>query len=253
MDDQYVRDMGPRHSFGYINPVLISDFIHYQFYSVFPADTLLTAYHMGLNRFTAEGVDDALQAFWPAIDFLSARQVERISLGGIPLSAFAGRARILDLVEQASQRARIPVTTDFEESIDALRSFGVRRVVAAAKWDAALMEAVAAYLRHAGFDVVGTYGEAHTAQQVVALRAQESSNIAIELGRAAFRAYPNAEALLLAGGAWLVLPTLPILEAEFGKPVVSNPASTYWAALKQANLSCKRQGFGRLLDGTRSH
>jgi len=247
-----LTDMKPQNSFGYINPVLISDFIHYQFYSIFPSGSLLTAYHLGLNSFTSDGVNEALRAFWPAVDFLADRKVQRISLGGIPLSAFAGRQRILDLLEEAGRRTDIPVTTDFEESIDALRYFGIQRVVAAAKWDEVVMQAVASYLCDAGFDVVGVYGEAHTAQQVVALRAEESAEIAVHLGRAAFNAYPDAEALLLAGGAWLVLPSLPVIEAEFHRPVVSNPASTYWAALKQARLRCKMPGLGRLLDSTRS-
>lgn len=246
-----MSDMNPQNNFGYINPVLISDFIHYQFYSVFPEGSLLTTYHLGLNSFTAGGVDEALGAFWPAVDFLVERKVQRISLGGIPLSAFAGRPRILSLLKEAAVRTTIPVTTDFGESIDALHHFGIRRVVAAAKWDKALMKAVGSYLQDAGFEVVGVCGEAHTAQEVVALRAEESSQIALQLGRRAFTEFPNAEALLLAGGAWLVLPSLPVLESEFQKPVVSNPAATYWAALRQEKLQCAVEKMGRLLESTR--
>jgi maleate cis-trans isomerase len=47
-----------------------------------------------------------------------------------------------------------------------------------------------------------------------------------------------------------VAQAVPMLEAEFGKPVVTNPGSTYWAALRQADLKPQR-GFGRLLESLR--
>jgi maleate cis-trans isomerase len=244
-------DLRPKHQFGYINPVLVSDFIHYQFYHVAPPLTHLVAYHINLQAFTKPGVDQALTAFWDAVDFLIGRKVERISLGGIPLSAYAGRPRILELMQEACKRTDIPVTTDFEEAILALRHLGVRRVVAAAKWDEPLMGAVMAYLSHAGMEVVGAVGEAHSAQQVVALRPDDSIDVALQLGRSAFGRHPEADGLLLAGGAWLVLQAVPQLEAEFGKPVVTNPGSSYWAALRQAGLHSPTRGLGRLLDGLR--
>src|ERR1700704_6359903 len=91
----------PRHQFGYINPVQISDFIHYQFYRIFPADCLMVNYPLNLQKFSAGGVDQALEAFWSAFDFLVDRKVERISQGGIPVSAYAGRPRILAMLEEA--------------------------------------------------------------------------------------------------------------------------------------------------------
>jgi maleate cis-trans isomerase len=249
---EHFANIRPKHVFGYINPVPVSDFIHYQFYSVFPAGSLLTAYHLGLAEFSARGVDTALQAFWPAFNFLANRKVERISLGGIPLSAFATRPRILEMLSEARKKTDIPVTTDFEETIEGLKSLGIRRVAVTAKWDETLMQAVADYCAHAGIEVLGIHGEAHTAQQVVALAADESIAIAVRLAEDAMAKMPNAEGILLAGGAWLVLQALPIIEARTGKPVVNNPAATYWAALKQAGLQCQVPGLGKLLDSTRS-
>jgi maleate cis-trans isomerase len=40
---------------------------------------------------------------------------------------------------------------------------------------------------------------------------------------------------------------VPVLEAEFGKPIVTNPGATYWAALRQGGLK-PHSGFGRLLE-----
>ena len=106
------------------------------------------------------------------------------------------------------------------------------------------------YLGHAGITRVGVLGHEHSAQQVVALKPQESVDVALALGREAFTKMPEADGLLLAGGAWLVMQAVPILEAEFGKPVVTNPGASYWAALRQAGLK-PHSGFGQLIDSLR--
>jgi maleate cis-trans isomerase len=240
-------DLMPRHQFGYINPVQISDYIHYQFYSIFPSNCLMVSVPLNLQTFSHSGVDKALEAFWSAFDFLVARKVERISLGGIPISAYAGRPRILAMVAEAAQRASIPTTSDFEEAIEAIKYLGIKRLAVAAKWNPELMQRVRDYLNEAGIMVVDVVGNEHSAQQVVALKPQESVDVALELGRNAFKKMPEADGLLLAGGSWLVMQAVPNLEAEFGKPVVTNPGASYWAALRQAGLA-PHPGFGMLID-----
>jgi len=180
-----VIDLMPRRQFGYINPVQISDFIHYQFYCIFPPNCLMVNIPLNLQSFSQGGVDKALEAFWPALDFLVARKVERISQGGIPVSAYAGRPRVLALLEEAAKRSSIPATTDFEESIEAMQHLGIKRLAVAAKWGPELMGRIREYLNHAGIAPVGLIGHEHSAQQVVALRPQESVDVALELGREA--------------------------------------------------------------------
>ena len=240
-------DLLPRHQFGYILPVPIGDMQHYMFYRIFPQDCMEVCCPLNLQQFSASGVDKALEAFWPAFEFLADRKVERISQGGIPISAYAGRPRILKMLEEANKRANIPTSADFEESIEGIRALGIKRLAVAAKWSPELMQRVAAYLDHAGIKAIGVHGQEHTAQQVVALRPKESVDIALTLGREAFAKMPEADGLLLAGGAWLILQAVPMLEQEFGRPVVTNPGATYWAMAKQAAIK-PRPGFGQLLD-----
>ena len=243
-------DLMPRRQFGYINPVQISDYIHYQFYGIFPPNCLMVSFPLNLQSFSHGGVDKALEGFWSGFDFLVDRKVERISQGGIPVSAYAGRPRILAMLEEAAKRASIPATADFEKSIEAVRQLGIKRLAVAAKWSPELMQRIREYLGHAGITPVGVLGQEHSAQQVVALKPQESVDVALALGREAFAKMPEADGLLLAGGAWLVMQAVPILEAEFGKPVVTNPGASYWAALRQAGLK-PHSGFGRLIDSLR--
>jgi maleate cis-trans isomerase len=241
-------DLVPRHQLGYVLPVLVADCVQYQFYRTFPPDCLLVCNPLDLKSFSPEGVDAALAPFDPAIDFLIDRKVDRITQGGIPISALAGRTRIRKMLDDAQERTSIPITADFEETIEALLSLGIKRVAVAAKWDDRLMGGVADYLRDAGIATVGTCAEVHTAAQVVAINPRDGVDMALALGRKALADNPSADGLLLAGGAWLSLQAVPWLEAEFGKPVVTNPTATYWAALRQFGRTPIQRGLGQLLD-----
>ena len=58
--------------------------------------------------------------------------------------------------------------------------------------------------------------------------------LALELGRKALTEFPAAQALLMPGGLWHAMHAVPMLESEFGKPVLINILSTTRAALVQA-------------------
>lgn len=239
----------PKHQLGYILPILVADPVFHQFYRVAPAECMLVGHPINLRAFSAEGVEKGMEEFWPAFDFLVNRGVHRIVQGGIPLSATIGRPRVLALLEEGRRRASVPFDADFEEAIDAFKALGVRRIAMAAKWSEPLMRGVSDYLAHAGLEPMGWSNDEHSYRQVMEIHPQAGVDMALALGRKAFKANPDCEALLLAGGAWLSLQVIPQLEAEFGKPVVSNPSATYWRALQQFGCKAREPGWGRLLDG----
>ena len=51
-----------------------------------------------------------------------------------------------------------------------------------------------------------------------------------------------------AGGNWLSNAAIPVLEREFGRPVITNPAASYWAFMRQLGKCSPRRGFGTLID-----
>ena len=148
--------MLPTAQLGYILAPRVGDAIHHQFYLTCPPDLMLVVYPLNLGAFTEAGIEAALASFWPAFDFLVARKVDRIVQGGIPVSAFAGRDRILGFLDEAARRApAIPATVDFEECIEGFKLLACRKIAMAGKWDDALMGRVAAYLRAAGLEPLG--------------------------------------------------------------------------------------------------
>jgi len=239
----------PTGQLGYILAPRVGDAIHHQFYLTCPPELMLVVYPLNLGAFTEAGVEAALGSYWPAFEFLVARKVDRIVQGGIPLSAFAGRERILGILEEAARRApAIPTTVDFEEVIEGFKVLGCRRIAMAGKWDDALMGRVATYLRAAGLEPLGWAGQAHSTQQVLEIRPQDGIDMALALGRRAFTENPGADGLLLAGGNWLSNAAIPVLEKEFGRPVITNPAASYWAFMRQFGKRSPRRGLGALID-----
>lgn len=244
-----MNDLIPRFQFGYILPVQIGEFLHYNFYQICPNDCVIVAPPLNLRSFSAEGVETAMTEFWRVFDFLAARRVDRIAQGGIPITARMGRARVLELLAEGRRRYDVPVSADIEDAIAGLHAVGAKRIAVAAKWEPTLMDDVKRYMNEAGFEVTSLTNDPHTATEVVALTPQAGYEIALSLGRRAFAAAPEADALLLAGGAWQNLPACMQLEAEFGRPVVTNVLASMWAAMQQLELEPKKRGFGMLFDG----
>jgi maleate cis-trans isomerase len=244
-----MNDLIPRFQFGYILPVQIGEFLHYNFYQIAPNDVVIVCPPLNLRSFSHEGVETAMEDYWRVFDFLVARRVDRIAQGGIPITARLGRPRVLELLEEGRRRIDVPVSADIEDAIAGLRAVGAKRIAVAAKWEPTLMDDVKTYMNAAGFEVTSLTNDPHTATEVVALTPEDGHNIALSLGRRALSAAPDADALLLAGGAWQNLAACIQLEAEFGRPVITNVTASMWAALRQFGLVPKRRGFGVLFDG----
>lgn len=234
---------------GYILPTRVGDGIAWQFARACPPRMMLVAYPINLGAFSADGVEEALASLWPAHDFLVERRVARIVQGGLPVSAIMGREWVLRFLDEARQRSAIPTSADFEDVVEGFRSLDCRRIALAAKWEDGLMQRVADYLSHAGLEPLGWSSEAHSAAQVMQVGPAEGHDMAMALGRAAFRANPRADALLLGGGSWISALAVPLLEQEFGRPVVTNPCATWWAAMRQVGQQPVQTGHGRLIDG----
>jgi arylmalonate decarboxylase len=125
---------------------------------------------------------------------------------------------------------------------------GARRIAVASRWSEQLNTALTAYLNHAGIEVLTITSVGQWAQQAFSMSIEEGVKLAFQLGRQAMRQAPQADALLLPGGAWRSLAAVPILEEDFGVPVITNPIAEVWRFIA-AGIAPSVQGWGRLLAG----
>jgi maleate cis-trans isomerase len=226
--------ISPWFNLGYIIPHRYTDMDAYQFYRVAPEGMMLVTTGLDLQGHSLEAVERELPAFWAAVDLFAKRKVDRIALSGVPVASMLGRQRMRQLLADAQSRSGVPCDTDLEAHIAALRHFGARRVALATRWGEPTNTALTRYLAEAEIEVAGIAARATSFGVSRNSNPADDHLLALELGRNALTEFPAAQALLMPGGLWHAMHAVPMLEAEFGKPVLLNILSTTRAALVQA-------------------
>ena len=236
-----VDPIAPWYQLGYIIPHRYTDLDSYQFYRVAPEGMMLVTTGLNLAEYTLESVESQMPAFYSALDLLAKKPVDRISLSGVPVAAALGRKRMLALLEEAQVRTGLDCDTDAEAHIATLRHLGIKKIAIASRWSDAVNAGLISYLADAGIEVLACKSRGRSLSQNKAASALADHELALALGREVLREAPQAEALLMPGGLWFAIHAVPILEAEFGKPVLLNILSTTCSALRACPQALRDQ------------
>ncbi len=226
--------IAPWYQLGYVIPHLYTDMDAYQFYRVAPEGMMLLTTGLNLKEYSLAAVEDNLPALWSAFDLLASKKVDRLSLSGVPVASALGRKKMREILAEAESRTGIACDTDLEAHIATLEHLGATRIAIVTRWPEAVNSALTRYLGEAGIEVIASRSRARTLAQNKYSSAADDHELALELGREVLRAAPDAQALLMPGGLWFAIHAVPMLEAEFGRPVLLNILSTTWAALHSA-------------------
>ena len=226
--------INPWYELGYVIPHLYTDMDAYQFYRVAPEGMMLITTGLNLREYSLAAVEENLPALWSAFDLLASKKADRLSLSGVPVASALGRKRMREILSEAESRTGIACDTDLEAHIAALQHLGATRIALATRWPDAVNGMLTRYLAEAGIEVIACVSRARSLQENKYSQAAADHELALELGRDALHAAPDAQALLLPGGLWFAIHAVPILESEFGRPVLLNILSTTWAALHSA-------------------
>jgi arylmalonate decarboxylase len=212
-----------------------------------PPDIKRIASSIEIPDYTLEGVDQAIrERYWGCVDDLVKQGANSISLAGFPIASQLGRPRVLALIEETARKTGVTADAQAEATIAALRHFGVSRIAVASRWSEQLNQALVAYLKHAEIEVLSITSVGQWAKQAFSMSIEEGVKLAFQLSREAMRQAPDADALLVPGGAWRSLAAVPILEEDFGIPVVTNPIAEVWRLIA-AGIAPPVKGWGRLL------
>jgi maleate cis-trans isomerase len=120
-------------------------------------------------------------------------------------------------------------------------------VCLASRFPQAVNQQLADYLASDGIQVVGATTRDVSLEDARALTVEGGMEMMLELGREAALAFPDAEAILVPGGAALSLHVPAALEAEFGKPALTNLTAEIWNGLIRPGLAPSVSGWGQLL------
>lgn len=212
-----------------------------------PPDVRSIAATINISDYTHEGVNTAIRdRYWTCVDELARQGAQSITLAGFPIASQLGRERVLELQEKTAAKTGAIADSHAEATIAALAHLGATRIAVASRWADELNEALVAYLKDAGIEVLAITNAGQWAGKAFSMSIEEGVKLAFQLGREAMRRAPDAQALLLAGGAWRSLAAVPILEDDFHIPVITNPIAQVWRLI-DAGIAPPVQGWGRLL------
>jgi maleate cis-trans isomerase len=212
-----------------------------------PPDIKKVTSQLDISDYTSDRVDEAMRTrYWECVEELVKQGANRITLTGLPISSQLGRERVLKLLEETTKRTGIVADAHGEASVAAMRHLGMRRIAIASRWSDELNGKLTAYLTAAGFEVLTVTSAGQWAKEAGSMSIEGGVRLAFQLSREAMRKAPAADGLLLPGGAWRSLAAVPILEEDFGKPVVTNPNAEVWRLISQG-VAPPVKGWGRLL------
>lgn len=218
-----------------------------------PADIRRISASIEISDYTVEGVNEAIQQrYWGCVDELMKQGANSITLAGFPIASQLGRPRVLKLTEETARKTGATADSHAEATVAALRRLAASRIAIASRWSDQLNNALVSYLTEANIKVLTITSAGQWARQAFSMSIEEGVKLAFQLGREAMRNAPAADALLLAGGAWRSLAAVPILEEDFGIPVVTNPIAQVWRLI-DSGIAPPVTGWGRLLAGAGPH
>ena len=239
----------PRYTVGTVSPIGVARHPMPQPQPLLPPDILQISASIEVTDYTTEGVNEAIsQRYWQCVDELVGKGANSITLAGFPISSQLTRPRALALLEETARKHNVVADSHAEATVAAFKHFGAKRIAVASRWSDPLNKLVTDYLTQAGIEVLTITGVGQWAKQAFSMSIEEGVKLSFQLGREAMRKAPKADALFLAGGAWRSLAAVPILEEDFGIPVVTNPITQPWRLIA-AGIAPPVEGWGRLLAG----
>src|SRR5512135_1271430 len=246
----YVQKLLPRFRYGVIQPranEVVQRSRSYQLYRLLPLDFMEISTGLGLENYTKEGVEKAVNNYWTCVDRLAKEKVDHIIFSGAPISAMLTRPRVLELLSQTKERTGISADAPLEALVAAMKFLGLKKLAVGSRWADPVNDAIIRYLADGGIEVVGITKRNQWASDSFAMTMEQGLEMALDVGREAARTWPDADAISVPGGAAMSLHVIPALEEEFDKPAFTNMSAEVWNDLVRPGLIPPVQGWGRLL------
>ena len=248
----YVKKLLPRFRYGVIQPRAHEEVQRarsYQLYRLLPLDFIEISTGLGLENYTREGVEKAIENYWTCVDRLAKEKVDHIIFSGAPISAMLTRPRVRDLLRETKERTGISADAPLEALIAAMHHLGLKTLAIGSRWADPVNDAIKRYLEAGGIEVLGMSQRNQWASDSFAMSLEQGLEMALDVGREAAKSWPEAEAISVPGGAAMSLHVIPAIEDEFSKPAFTNMSAEVWNALMRPGIIAPVQGWGRLLAG----
>ena len=177
--------------------------------------------------------------------YLATASVDAISYGCTTGSFFKGPGWDREMIALIERTAGVPAVATSPSVVEALRSFGARRISVATPYPEWNNQRLRAYLEAQGFEVLNLEAEPHAARSGNQGINDQDPSVIVDFASRACR--PEADALLCSCTAWRSVEAVEAVEQRTGKPVVTSNQASIWMTLRRLGHASPIAGFGRLL------
>jgi maleate cis-trans isomerase len=177
--------------------------------------------------------------------YLATASVDAISYGCTTGSFFKGPGWDREMIALIEQTAHVPAVATSPSVVEALRSFGAKRISVATPYPEWNNQKLRAYLTAQGFEVLNLEAEPVASKAGNQGINDQDPSVIVDFASRACR--PEADALLCSCTAWRSVEAVEEIEQRIGKPVVTSNQSSIWMTLRRLGHTEPIAGFGRLL------
>jgi len=234
---------GWRARIGHVAPSR-GDILVHEFYQVAPDGVMLLNTTGSVRNLDRSNLERQIGRLEDETAELVANLADVVILGGSPLFTQMGHGSDQQIREQLSAKFGIPVVPGITCEEEALRHFGIERVAVITPYPGELDENLATFLRASQFDVVNMRGMGVSRNAEIGAM---TSQTVYRLGREMLAQSPTAEGLLIACPRWPTLDAVPLLEQDFGVPVIASCQANIWYAFNVLSLRAPLRASSRLL------
>jgi len=237
----------PKRKIGVLSPLPLIDNGAYEFYRLVKDRVMLVLIPVGFAEFTDKDVERVFAPIDSYLDKLMERRVDIIVQSGVPLPALIGLAAHDRRLAQMERYTGGPATSSILGVVEAAKHLGIANIALANKWSDAMNRTLGEFFARKDIAVAGVASKVLAPSQFQKMSGEDNIQLAYELGRQALRDLPQADGLYIGGGAWLSQPVAEALEAEFGRPVITNVSAMIRNVLTRLDCWTPIPGHGRLL------
>lgn len=216
-----------------------------EFYKVVPDGVVLVSTILNVERLEGEFFERAIAEIKNAARLLKEEYVDVVMAAGTPVLTYRGMDHYEELLKEVREIVGVPVSTDLEASIEALKFVGAERIVFVSPYEEALMRREVDLLEQFGLQVVHSVGLGIRKNADITM---QPFYLTYRLAREAYRQASNADAIFITCPRWATLVNIQMLEQDLGVPVVSTSSAKIWKMLRMAGIKCESKGYGKLLE-----
>ena len=231
---------GQRARIGYTSPPLTTEIFPYDFYRIAPEGVTLVLTTLAIVERNKAEVDRSYEISLEAARAMAKAGVDLVVLGGVPINLSRGYENAELMLADLEQEIGVPVSSSAAAQSRALKALGATKLVVARAYPA---QGDFPFEAHPGCRILGTV----TGDAPFRGIARLPRAYALELGRAAMQAYPDADAIMFPSPHWPVCDAIEPLEREFGVKVMGALQAIVWDALRRCGIDDRIEGFGTLL------